>query len=119
MIARSVGEAKDGVKRDVAEAARRSHPIALDDVLRNGDESVFGELGPVKGSALAFGEILATSGAAETANVAGLARPTVGPKIALACQVEERTLGVGTGERGPITLFHDALLAVLLNLRTA
>jgi hypothetical protein len=118
MVAGSLGVPQHGIQGDVAEATGGPHAVPLDDVGSDVDEFRFGKLGAVEGRAVAFGEVLATTGATEAANVAGLARPAVGPEVALASLVEQETLGVGAGESGPITLFHDALLAVVLNVPT-
>src|SRR5271167_3908441 len=118
MVPGPLGVPQYGIQGDVAEATGRTHPVSLDDVGGDVDEFFLGQLGAVEGGAVAFGEVLAASGAAETANVAGFARPAVGPEVSLASLVEQGTLGVGTGESRPITLVHDALLAVVSNAST-
>jgi hypothetical protein len=118
MVAGALGVPQDGIQRNVAEATGGSHAVALGDMGSDVDEFRFGQLRAVERGAVAFGKILAAAGTAEAANVAGFAGPTVGPEIALASLVEQGTLGVGTGESGPITLVHDALLAGFLNVPT-
>jgi hypothetical protein len=118
MVASPLGIPQYGIQGDVAESPGRTHAVALDDVGSDVDEFILGQLGAVEGSAVAFGEVLAACGAAETANVAGFAGPAVGPEVSLASLVEQGTGGVGTGESRPITLVHDALLAAVSNAST-
>jgi len=114
MIPSPVGIPQHGIQGDVAEATGGPHPISLHDVLGDSQQLLCRQLAAVEWRAVPFREVLATTGAAETANLAFFARPTVRAEIGLATLAKQGTFGVGTSESGPITLFHDALLARLL-----
>src|SRR5439155_18337057 len=66
--------------------------------------------GAEQGSAGPLGEALAADGAAEAADVPGLAGPAVRTDRVPALLPEGGTLGVGAAEGGPIARFHGTLL---------
>src|SRR6516165_1109346 len=111
VVTRPVGEAEDGVETDAAQAAGGPQAGALDEVLGDLKNRLFGELSAVQRGTGPLGEAVAAGGAAEAADVTGLAGPAVGPEVALAALAIGGAIGVGAGEGGPITLRHGGLLA--------
>ena len=109
VLACAHGDPQDGVQTHATQTGRGSHAVAFDHMLGDGDDFLLGQLGAEEGRASPLGETLAADGTAEAANVAGLAGPTVRPDRGQSALPKGLALGVGTGEFGPSTIFHDAL----------
>src|SRR5262245_11742590 len=109
VLACAHGDPQDGVQTHATQTGRGSHAVAFDHMLGDGDDFLLGELGAEEGRASPLRETLAADGAAEAANVAGLAGPAVRPDGGQSALAKGWTLGIGAGEFGPNPIVHDAL----------
>ncbi len=116
MAARSAGEAEDGIKTDAAQATGSAQAGAFDEVLSDLQAFDFGQVAAKEGRTGSFGEVMATGGAAQAANVLGCAGPAVGAKVVVTPLAVGRTVGVRTGEDRSIPLTHSLLSSGQLTL---
>src|SRR5262249_14361914 len=103
------GEAEHGVEADAAEAGGGPPALALSPGLGDLQGLLLGQVGAEQGRPGPLREVVAAGGAAEAAEVAGLAGPAVGAEVPLALVAVDGAVGVGAGESRAVLLTHGAL----------
>src|SRR5579884_2755168 len=115
MIADPMGDAKDGVEADATQATGRPHAVALDQMLGDVQDGLLGQLRAKQRSAGSLGEVLTAAGTTQATDTSLFAGPAVRTNVGAAGLTVARAVGVGTGESGPVTFWHNGLLSDVLN----